>query len=886
VTKNSVEEDIVERAKQKMVLDHLVIQRMDTTGRTVLDKGSKSGQPFNKDELSAILKFGAEELFKEDGNEGEDQCDIDEILRRAETHEDAGERPGDELLSAFKVASFSVNEEEEVAAAAQKDWESIIPEDLRLKLEAEEKEKEMADLYLPPRSSRAANVSEANGNTDNNNRALSKIKRKRKREAESEEESDSDDGRPRKRGRPKSGRDGAKGFTDNQIRKFIKSFKRFPRPLSRIDLIAKDCGLAEKALPDLRKLGEQLIQGCQSAMGDMKANPLNGPVHIKEEAPSDSGAAADGKKKREKGPMFKVAGINVNARTLSIALEELKPLGVVVPKDPEARKTWKFDLKAKVPPYDVEWGPEEDTRLLLGVWEFGTGAWDLVRNSDPLLTEKIFPETEKEKKPQLKHAQSRAEYLMKVMKKHLAVIQSATPRAKRPKKEKVKVDAKAAPNSLIESENKKVKEDIAVKAPKKERKKRKSKDDLHHSELSGDLPGISPKMFSVCKELMRPVKNALKSLDNPDSSLSEKDQVKHTKNCLIQIGDQIQKCLEKHPKEADNKEWKSTLWTFVSHFTEYDANKLYKLYRKASKKVDDKDVTAKQNDKVKESTKHHHHHHKDKKEKQKEKAREPVRNIQENSNSSSNVAGNSRKSQSKLSTFERDRKRERFAQSVGELPPEPRVPQHPPIDDANYTSPSASISPRKFHHGYAATNQGFRSSAGASEYYPNPPYRGGSSADRSRERVPGDPRDRGGSKNYREGYDRERDRNAPPGERDRERRPYGAGPPRNRWGPETYATGPGPRRGGHANYYGPNSSTPPVVPPSHFSSISNSVPYHSSGSASHHSGRIPPPPPSNDWRRLEGAEADLGINQRSINEDSHDSLETGIDLGRRRRELY
>ena len=40
VTKNSIEEDIVERAKKKMVLDHLVIQRMDTTGRTVLtDKG-------------------------------------------------------------------------------------------------------------------------------------------------------------------------------------------------------------------------------------------------------------------------------------------------------------------------------------------------------------------------------------------------------------------------------------------------------------------------------------------------------------------------------------------------------------------------------------------------------------------------------------------------------------------------------------------------------------------------------------------------------------------------------------------------------------------------------------------------------------------------------
>jgi SNF2 family DNA or RNA helicase len=68
VMKNSIEEDIVEKAKQKMVLDHLVIQRMDTTGRTVLNKNNlssnKSSNPFTKEEINSILKFGAEELFK------------------------------------------------------------------------------------------------------------------------------------------------------------------------------------------------------------------------------------------------------------------------------------------------------------------------------------------------------------------------------------------------------------------------------------------------------------------------------------------------------------------------------------------------------------------------------------------------------------------------------------------------------------------------------------------------------------------------------------------------------------------------------------------------------------------------------------------------------
>uniref|UniRef100_S4RGA5 Helicase, lymphoid specific n=1 Tax=Petromyzon marinus TaxID=7757 RepID=S4RGA5_PETMA len=111
VTRGTVEEDIIERAKKKMVLDHLVIQRMDTTGKTVLQKGSapSSSTPFNKEELASILKFGAEELFKEgeaEEQESQQEMDIDEILRRAETRENDDSllpTAGEELLSQFKV---------------------------------------------------------------------------------------------------------------------------------------------------------------------------------------------------------------------------------------------------------------------------------------------------------------------------------------------------------------------------------------------------------------------------------------------------------------------------------------------------------------------------------------------------------------------------------------------------------------------------------------------------------------------------------------------------------------------------------------------------------------------------------------------------------------
>lgn len=64
-----------------------------------------------QNELSAILRFGAEELFKEEKNDEESKkgllsMDIDEILERAEkVEEKEAEEDGNELLSAFK-ASF------------------------------------------------------------------------------------------------------------------------------------------------------------------------------------------------------------------------------------------------------------------------------------------------------------------------------------------------------------------------------------------------------------------------------------------------------------------------------------------------------------------------------------------------------------------------------------------------------------------------------------------------------------------------------------------------------------------------------------------------------------------------------------------------------------
>merc|ERR1719330_637336 len=210
---------------------------MDTTGRTVLKSGvgasaggqDKSGQPFSKDELNAILKFGAEELFKEDEDkDGDDPvCDIDEILKRAETRMPVDE---DDAVKNAKV---------DASGGIQKLWDEIIPSNVREELEEEERQKELAELYLGPRQRKTVLGGE---NKENEN------KRKRGSQSDDSDEDVSDaDGKSDPETPPKKKRkeEKIKGFNDADIRRFIKAYKKFPLPLTRMSEIDEDVSDAD-----------------------------------------------------------------------------------------------------------------------------------------------------------------------------------------------------------------------------------------------------------------------------------------------------------------------------------------------------------------------------------------------------------------------------------------------------------------------------------------------------------------------------------------------------------------------------------------------------------------------------------------------------------------
>ena len=107
VTQNSVEERVAQVAKRKMMLNHLVIRP---------GIGSKNSAALSKNEMDDILRFGSQDLFKEeDSTKDVDYNDdmVKALLNREDHKEDAEEDEDrnkllDDYFSGFKVANYKV----------------------------------------------------------------------------------------------------------------------------------------------------------------------------------------------------------------------------------------------------------------------------------------------------------------------------------------------------------------------------------------------------------------------------------------------------------------------------------------------------------------------------------------------------------------------------------------------------------------------------------------------------------------------------------------------------------------------------------------------------------------------------------------------------------
>jgi hypothetical protein len=200
-------------------------------------------------------------------------------------------------------------------------------------------------------------------NKENENR-----KKRKKGEAtasgsdeEEEEPSDEEQETPPKK-KSKKGEDKIHGFTDNEIRRFVKSYKKYPLPLTRMEDIAEDADLTDKSVNDLVELGRRIRERCLAALEE-SGGGTNSTANAAEE-------------KKAKVAAVKVGNVPVNAKTLLETEKLLRPLGKLLPPERTARRSWRLDTSVKDAHFDVDWTLEDDSRLLIGLYEYGLGSWE------------------------------------------------------------------------------------------------------------------------------------------------------------------------------------------------------------------------------------------------------------------------------------------------------------------------------------------------------------------------------------------------------------------------------------------------------------------------------------------------------------------------------
>ena len=430
VTRNTVEEDILQRAKQKMILDHLVIQRMDTSGRTVTAKGgllsSNSSAMFDNRELAKILQFGAEDLFADSKEEDEkrqksmEEMDIEEILSRAdertEGEGEGGEKQEDQteaFLSGFKVASFKSGEKDEEDEESDEDedkerkmkeqegqiefWQRVIPATLIPAEQLQDENAASVPVFLPPRQRRIVQ-------SYNENRLRERAEEERESDLDEHSDDEANRGkggkRRKKKGRAGDDDDGAEDgeLSQKDVRQLYRYMMYFGddnRVLGELYAsVWKHKPQDEHSKRKAKEMIQHIMDACEEAVRNPPPQTDEEVAHVKKgkkgsgEADEEDEGGEDGKKKpRKKLTIELLPGVIIHPAELIQRRKELHNLAQLVAAVGDPTKFRIARTSKQVPLVrwiNCIWKAKQDGMLMYGVFLHGMNAWDAIVD-DPKL---------------------------------------------------------------------------------------------------------------------------------------------------------------------------------------------------------------------------------------------------------------------------------------------------------------------------------------------------------------------------------------------------------------------------------------------------------------------------------------------------------------------
>ncbi|KAG8165372.1 hypothetical protein KVR01_005647 [Diaporthe batatas] len=417
VAKQTIEEEVVKRARNKLFLEYLTIQAGVTDeGKALKEKFQERGVQVDEaktsEDIQMILKMRSQNLFEQSGNQEKlEKLDIDAILEQAEETKTAVDDKlnlssgGIDWDNWMQVTDVKVDE-------MALDWDQIIPADQLAVIKAEE-EKKQNDAYLAkameenaPRKATLKGVKKGS-DADRADRLAKKRERERQELQELEEQRAllSDPRRP---------------LNEKETRNLIRAFFRYGSMDDRGDEVVFEARLSDRDRDFLHEIIDDLIRDSQAAV-----DISNEKVREEEERTGKSLA-----KKDKKAVLVDFGEVRkVNAETVVERPPQLKLLRNVLAEQANALN-FRLPEAAKAAHYSCDWGAREDGMLLIGIDRYGFGAWTQIRDDPELqMQDKFFLEEhrvdkkEERKKGDDKSIQSpgavhlvrRSEYLLSVL---------------------------------------------------------------------------------------------------------------------------------------------------------------------------------------------------------------------------------------------------------------------------------------------------------------------------------------------------------------------------------------------------------------------------------------------------------------------------------------
>ncbi|KAL6155911.1 ATP-dependent DNA helicase Hrp3 [Exserohilum turcicum] len=412
VSKDTIEEEILERARNKRMLEFITIQRgvTDRQQKELNDKMSRAAaEPNSADDINNILKRRGQKMFEQSGNQKKlEELDIDSVLENAEEHKTeqaAGltSDGGEEFLRNFEYTDVKIDLE----------WDDIIPKeeleavkaDIQQRKDEEETQKLLEENA--PRKRKAASAS-AREQRAAKKRALeaSQI------DADDDDQSDADENVKRDPKRP---------LNTKEARNLITAYCRYGSLEERGDeilqaarLVGRDMGVVKATLEEIIEKSTQLVKEEQTRLKNLEIEAKRALT-----------------KKDKKAVLFDFGDVKkVNAETILERPVEMRVLKEAVEATPDWRN---FRVPDAIKPasYSCPWGAREDGMLCIGIQRHGYGAWISIRDDPELgLSDKFYLEEHRvdkkeertkgedknAKSPGAVHLVRRANYLLTVLK--------------------------------------------------------------------------------------------------------------------------------------------------------------------------------------------------------------------------------------------------------------------------------------------------------------------------------------------------------------------------------------------------------------------------------------------------------------------------------------